>query len=444
MGPITRNDVESLLFDIESSLYEFNKTYLKNEYRDINRNTLQYFNKINNTYLTKLKRTIDMISLKFSTFLTDNNYKFFESLVYKQYNDIALYVNNNSDLIENRKNDVINLLNDSSTMLEKLFNLSYNNVYNTYEIFYSTIESKIEYLNENKRIRILDNNDKKKSKDDDVYEPEGPGDYKDKTYEQAVKNLFRKYFTYTQEEIKESLLEKINNFLEENDLEVAGAMTMNSEFFKHIKGLNLGVSLCKIFDPDIDLKSYKYSFFSCSFIELAFVIKPIFEAGICLELGFDLNWDKKEYSFYIDVYGKAEASVALEVGAYVPSAYSPIQVSLSLGIKGVLGSGKAGIKLSLFMGINRYDTKVYFEANALMLSFYILFKFSADLKIYKFSFEFYIINKLLFGLRFETFSTVTRFYNSTRKETVEGYALSCLLIKDWKKYKGTNCARNIK
>ena len=79
-----------------------------------------------------------------------------------------------------------------------------------------------------------------------------------------------------------------------------------------------------------------------------------------------------------------------------------------------------------------------------MLSFYILFKFSADLKIYKFSFEFYIINKLLFGLRFETFSTVTRFYNSTRKETVEGYALSCLLIKDWKKYKGTNCARNIK
>ena len=164
MGPITRNDVISLLFDTESSLYEFNKTYLKNEYRDINRNTLQYFNKINNTYLTKLKRTIDMISLKFSTFLTDNNYKFFESLVYKQYNDIALYVNNNSDLIENRKNDVINLLNDSSTMLEKLFNLSYNNVYNTYEIFYSTIESKIEYLNENKRIRILDNNDKKNPK----------------------------------------------------------------------------------------------------------------------------------------------------------------------------------------------------------------------------------------------------------------------------------------
>ena len=109
MGPITRNDVISLLFDTESSLYEFNKTYLKNEYRDINRNTLQYFNKINNTYLTKLRRTIDMISLKFSTFLTDNNYKFFESIVYKQYNDIALYVNDNSDLIENRKNDVINL-----------------------------------------------------------------------------------------------------------------------------------------------------------------------------------------------------------------------------------------------------------------------------------------------------------------------------------------------
>ena len=217
---------------------------------------------------------------------------------------------------------------------------------------------------------------------------------------------------------------------------------MNSEFFMHIKGLNLGVSLCKIFNANI--KGYNSTFFPGSFFELTFLVKPILEAGICLELGFDIDWNKNEYSFYIDIYGKAEAGVTLEVGRFVPSAYSPIQVSLSLGIKGVLGSGKAGIKLSLFMGINRYDTKVYFEANALMLSFYILARFSFDVKIYKLSFEFYIINKLLLGLKFETFTTVTRFYNSIRKETQEGYPLSCLLINGWNKYMGKNCVGKIK
>ena len=97
---------------------------------------MQYFNKINNTYLIRLKRTIDMISLKFSTFLTNNNYKVFENIVYKQYNDIEFYINNFSDLTENKKNDLINLLNDSSIMLEKIFNLSYHNVNSTYEIFF--------------------------------------------------------------------------------------------------------------------------------------------------------------------------------------------------------------------------------------------------------------------------------------------------------------------
>ena len=440
MGPITRNDVISLLLNLEQTLYEFNKTYLKNEYREINRNSVQYFNKINSTYLIKLKRTIDMVSLKFSTFLTDNSYNFFKNIVYNQYNKIEFYINNNSDLIENKKNEALNLLNNSSVILKNLFNLSYNNVYNMYEIFYSTIESKIEY------------NSKKKSEKNNVEINEG-GEFglpfvEDEMHHNQgagerfheIKDIFLKFFPFSKQEtennIQKSLttLDKISKFMDEHNFELSTSIGMNSEFFTHIKSINIGNNFCINFNPYI--KPYNYSFFTGSYIELAFVIRPNLEAGICLEMGFDLNWNIKKYSFYIDAYGKAEASVSLEVGAYVPSVLSPIQVSLSLGIKGILGSGRAGIKLSLFIGECRYDTKIYFELNAFVFSFYILFRFSADLKFYKISFEFYILNKLLAGYKFEAHSIAIRYYNSTRKMTVEGISpLSFFYINSWKTIK---------
>ena len=287
-----------------------------------------------------------------------------------------------------------------------------------------------------------------KSKDD-FNGPEGSADNQDKIQKQN-EEVFKKYFSNTQEETKQNLNEKVkvkssleefNEFFDEHDLELSGSISIDSEFFKNIKGINIGLSLCKTFGPDIE--SISISLFRFYFIELAFVIEPEIEAGICIELGFDLNLNEKEYSFYIDAYGKAEASVSVEVGVYVPSSLSSIKVGLSLGLKGVLGSGRAGIKLSLFFNRNRYDTTVYFEANAFMLSFYIRFKFSIDYKIYSFTYEFYIIDKILFGLKFETHSTAVRFYNSTRKETEEETTLSCLLIKKWNKYKGQNCLHKI-
>ena len=264
-----------------------------------------------------------------------------------------------------------------------------------------------------------------------------------------IKNIFLKFFPFskqeTQNNIQKSLttLDKIGKFMDEHNFELSTSIGMNSEFFTHIKDINIGaINFCKNFNHSI--KPYNYTFFPGSYIELAFVIRPVLEAGICLEMGFDINWNIKKYSFYIDAYGEAEASVSLEVGAYVPSVLSPIQVSLSLGIKGILGSGRSGIKLSLFIGECRYDTKVYFELNALIFSFYILFRFSADLKIYKFSFEFYILNKLLTGLKFEAHSTVVRFYNSTRKFTDEGSSpLSFLYINSWKTINKENLIKKI-
>ena len=219
--------------------------------------------------------------------------------------------------------------------------------------------------------------------------------------------------------------------MNKHNIDISSNLGMDSFFFTKIKGLNFGIAVCKKFSPDKYLKSlyYNYTISLGSFYEIAFVIKPAIEAGICLELGTDLNWDDGEFTFYIDVYGMGEASLSFEVGAYFPSVRSPIQVSISLGIKGVLGAGKAGIKLSLFLGKDRFDTKIYFELESCRYSFYILFKFIVDLKITSFSFEFYIFNKAFAGLKLEFHTITVRKYNSKRIKTIEGGTLFASLDK---------------
>ena len=209
--------------------------------------------------------------------------------------------------------------------------------------------------------------------------------------------------------------------MKKNKIEMDTTIGMNSFFFTKIKGINIHTSICKKFKKDNLM--YPIPLTTIGFVELACLIKPVVEAGICVGLGFDINWNKKEYSFYIDVYGMAEVSVSAEIGAYIPEAKAPIQLSLSIGLKGVLGSGKAGIKLSLFIGQNRFDTKVYLELEAFRCSFYILLKFSIDIKFYRFSFEFYIFNQAIAGIKFETHSIAVRYYNSTRIKTLESGTL---------------------
>ena len=114
-------------------------------------------------------------------------------------------------------------------------------------------------------------------------------------------------------------------------------------------------------------------------------------------MGFDLDLLKDDYSVFFDISGEAEVSVSLEVGCYIPSFSPSVQISLSVGIKGILGSGKIGIKLSLFINGPKYEIEKYYMYNALSLSYYSLFQVKVNMGFMKFSFQFYLINKELFG-----------------------------------------------
>ena len=435
MGAITKDDVISFLLDIESTLYNFNKSYLGKEFKNINKASSKYFDKVNNTYLSKLKRNIEMVALKFSTFLTKNNYKILENNIYSQYNNILSYINSFSDSIENQKNYFVNYLNYSSAFLELIYNLTYNSVYGNYQIFCNQIENKQRYISEKELKEYLKRKLTKKKneeEDEDNDDLEGPPDFMDKMRDEKVKEYFKEVFVDSKEEIQDKIQdankdqqnfwEKLDKYLEDYNIDISSSAKMNSYFFKYINGTSFGLSICKKFIDKDFLKKlhFSFSYLLGGYIELAFVIKPNVDVGMCLDFGTEIDWKKDEYSFYLDLYGMAEVSIALEIGAYVPSLHNPIQISLSLGFKGVLGAGKAGMKLSLYIGENKYAFKLYFELEAFTLIFYILIKFEIQLKIISFSFEFYIFNKKLFGLIFETHRTIIHKYiGSTIKEFSE-------------------------
>ena len=75
MGPITENDIIDNLNIIKESLYNFNKTYLSKDYKYIKSNFNRFINNINNSYLVQLKRSLNIVALKFSTILTESSYK---------------------------------------------------------------------------------------------------------------------------------------------------------------------------------------------------------------------------------------------------------------------------------------------------------------------------------------------------------------------------------
>ena len=63
MGSITEEDINSLLLDMQYILCLFNRTILGKDFKDISKFSKSYFDKVNNTYLILLKRSIDMVGI---------------------------------------------------------------------------------------------------------------------------------------------------------------------------------------------------------------------------------------------------------------------------------------------------------------------------------------------------------------------------------------------
>ena len=472
MGAISENDINSYILDMQTILNDFNRSYLDSEFKNINRFSKSYFDKINNTYLFRLKRSIDMVGIKFSTIFTEESMHTFENKLYEQYNNITIYINNYSEIIENTKNEFIDTLNSSSLLLDMFFNISHMKINNYYQILYQSIQDKLKYIDDDddehyNMFRLLSKkiNEEEEDEDDPIGGdiPETStiiikkvqvkvGDKTEEKIEVSIENYEGKsfwdaMFKDTQQNIfstlekgqsrldliwnqltsefksKEFTWENIKKNIERDfekfkvDISVEGVCTL--------KSCNMMVNFCFILIK-LKLPNFVFPIKLLPYLECAISIIPAVKSEICVGLGpyFDIK-NKSENSFDIDISGGASVSITLDFGVYFPSLKSPVRLSFNVGLVGILGSGKVGVKLSLYYK-SKFKIDLYYEFKAFELSFYVKFTLTFQIKIMgkdiSFSFSFYIFNKVLGGLKNERHNE--RIYNYSKSKLIETKRIS--------------------
>ncbi len=96
-------------------------------------------------------------------------------------------------------------------------------------------------------------------------------------------------------------------------------------------------------------------------------------------VGIEPNWRNLEFNLGLDVYVEAKVPFQLEAGLYFPPGKSPIQIGFVVGLGGVIGHGRAGIKLEITLNKNGTTmVDCYFIFNALVFEFYFQLKITID------------------------------------------------------------------
>ena len=164
-------------------------------------------------------------------------------------------------------------------------------------------------------------------------------------------------------------------------------LTLILEDFKRISMLDYQVSV-NLISLNVPIPPLVLLFPLFPLLQIRLV--PAIEIGLNFKIGFQLDFKGKNYTFYYDLSIDAEISLSLEVGCYFPIQLS--EISLSVGIKGILGAGSLGMKLSIFLDKPKYKFEIYYELKTCIFNYYVLFKIEIHIEIVKFSFKFYLIN----------------------------------------------------
>ena len=256
-----------------------------------------------------------------------------------------------------------------------------------------------EKQNSNKKLKDQGN------KKTDVSNSEKKEDYdKIKKNQNKAESLFKNMIerkgkiTYYIDEELEKFFSSENKKDEKKDddkISISTEISMESKWLQEINGTSIEVGVyC------LDVSIMGTIAIPLGFSWLAFKIRPELSVGFCVGFNEEINWRKDIYNTGVECYGKAEESVSLEIGIYIPSAHDPVQISFNLGLKGVLVSGKVGVKLS-------FDKKFvptvdsYYELQDFVFSFYIRISIEVRLTVFTFAFHFYIYNKTFFGIKIE-------------------------------------------
>ena len=419
MGSLSKDDVIPLLLDIKDTIYDLNQTYINNFDINAKKKTEHYISKINGTYMIKLNRTIATSTSKFSPILSKDCFQKLLDNMYKEYYKLEKYFANITKYLQEDVDELIMKLKNTSYYIREINDISYNKMIGYLNILTEVINSKYEMMsnNNNENNDDDDEDDEDDDDEDDDDELEGPNEINEedmkkfkKKYKNAKENndiLFAETL-----EITEDFNFKTEGFLkdlftdkkEDNkkndkkeddddvDIESELSLVLDKNGFK-----SLSYQLAKEINLlEISLPIPPFIMFFVPFPILQMRIVPEVMFSLNFRVGAEINFLEKELSVFFDISANAEVSVSLEVGCYIPPFPVGVEIALSVGIKGLLGSGTIGIKLSLFVCEPKFEINLYMEFKSMEFTFYILFKVKFDLGILSFSFRFYLMNEKLF------------------------------------------------
>ena len=341
-----------------------------------------------------------MISIKFKTIFTEENFKIFENKLYIQYDNISKYINEQSDIIELTKNNFVDTLNDSSILIGLMFNVTQMKISSYYKILYQLIQDKLIYINSDDYESLYNINNIKRilgektieietdeEKQEDAFIPDtkeikiNKGDKKGnqkveiKTTKET--NFFKNMFDDAKkgslldikqgETVSNNILKQLKKnyndkekslFDKDGNLKNDKIESVFKEFELDINtGGSCNLNVCslvtnfcfKLFNIKFDDK-FVFPIKLLPYLECAISIIPSVKSEICIGIGpvfYTHKKDRTKNSFDIDISGGASIGVAVDFGIYFPSLNSPVRLSFNIGLMGVLGSGKVGVKLSL-------------------------------------------------------------------------------------------------
>ena len=385
---LSKDDVLEYIENIKTTILNFEKIYLKQEYKYITTAVNKYLIKINGTCLDNLKRSFNIKLQKFSILLTEEKMANTKSKILNQYNQIEPFIHERSNFIKELITNFTEILNNTKELnryisehiyeksslyytlladniqskykiislagLRNLANFQNMSYYKYAEEFLGYFEGSIQTLN-NYLIKI----------DEYLYDLENKvvSYIKDK-FENLKNKIVEPFSSFFSSSGKSKIIEKAKNILK----------SINS-FFNH--------KMAYDYELSVPLPIFPY---------LYLTIGTTLELKSHLDIKPDL---KDKIALISDLYVQGEISVIADVGIYIPKGQTKggkgITLSVSAGLNGVLASGRVGFKLSLFLLEERYETDLYFMFNAFSFEFYVKFTIRINLKLYKDTFDFYIV-----------------------------------------------------
>ena len=439
MGSLSKHDVIPMLLNIKDTIYKLNETYINFFDNNIKKKTDNYIMKVNVTHMTRLDRTITTSISQFAPILSKDSYQKLYDSIYKEYYKLEDYLANITNILEKDIRHFIKKLKKSSLYLAQVNNISFNKIIAYLNIFREIIDSKYEMITDDNKekddkeiTRSLDSEgsrSRKKGKIDfDIHKNQT-----DYTINIAITiigehgMIAQEYLNNTFEPEEEEDKDEEDGGNDDDSDDVNDDSDVPDDYSDDGDNncidtdcgddeicLKLSKILCELGFRHLSSKIAKNETSNVSLQIPPFVILfkpfpilqlrlgPTTKFSLTFEVGANVDGLKNEYNTFLDVSGSSEVSSIFEITCQIPPFSAGVQISLSVGINGILGSGKIGMKLYLYINEPKIEIDIYTDFNAHKFSFYILFKVKVNLGFIKFSFSFYLMKVTLLGYEYST------------------------------------------